>query len=289
MQVEILERVTSFTSLGIRFWDVALDRPVAEDLAVVAWPLEDSMARPVRAFRTRSGVYALMGLPGLAAVERGNADAGSPGGRGFLVEVADPAGTYLPVAFAIDLPLPYRDVFLGPNAGSPAEQPGFLLMSAPQRRRPSWIGAVRGELALAADRRLAAHAVVTVRDPDGAAWSGIADAAGRFAVFVPWPEPEATASASPGIGGGQPLAGQSWELEISVSHGPEPLPPLPGSELPDYGAILEQAPAVVWTDPPGAGAPPGPDWTGRLEFGGELVPRTRGLSQLLIGPAPASP
>jgi hypothetical protein len=290
MQVDILEHVSAFTSLGIRFWDAALNRPVAQRLSVSARPLDDPAARAVPAFRTLSGIEAMMGLPGLRAIEQADPDVGSPATRSFVVEVADVGGTFLPVAFTVDLPLPYRGLFLGPTAGSPIAQPGFLLFSAPQRRRPGWLAAVRGELALAADEdRPAAHAVVSIADPDGAEWNGIADAEGRFAVLLPWPAPAATLAGSPGTGGGQPLAGQSWDLTLRVAHGPGALPPLPGTILPDYGAILAQAPADLWADPPGAGSPSAPDWTGRLDFGAELTVRTAGLSRLLVGPGPASP
>lgn len=69
MQVDILERVSAFTSLGIRFWDAALDRPVAERLSVSARPLQNPAARAVRAFRTLSGV----GGQGRSRADRGAA------------------------------------------------------------------------------------------------------------------------------------------------------------------------------------------------------------------------
>lgn len=290
MRVDILERVTAFTTLGIRFWDAALDRPVVESLMVTARPVDDPVtSRPVRAFRTISGVYALMGLPGLAAVEHATGDIGSPPTRGFIVTVSDPGSTFLPIAFTVDLPLPYRGLFLGPGTGSSPEPSGFLVVSAPQRRTPVGMAAVRGELALAATGAPAAHTVVTVTDPDGGEWQGVADTEGRFCVLLPWPEPVVALGGSPGTGGGQPLAGQSWSLTIEAACTSVPLPILPGTTLPDYGAILAQPPTDIWADAPGSGGMPASDWTGQLDYGAELVPRTTGLSKLLVGPAPVSP
>ena len=67
---------------------------------------------------------------------------------------------------------------------------------------------------------------------------------------------------------------------------PDGLPLLPGAGLPDLGDVLAQPAASVWADAPGEGGAPAPDWTGRLEQGEELVPRTAGSSRLLAGPAP---
>ena len=292
MTVEIIERDSRFAPLGIRFWDAALDRAAEEPIVALAFPAGAPFATPVRGRRTLSGAHAFLGLPGMGAVERGvGADPGSPPGsppatRPYVVQVADPSGTHLPIAFGLDLPLPYRGLFLGPGAGSPVAQPGFLLFPAPTRRRPGWLAAVRGEIGRADGTGPAAHAVVEVEDPDGAVWTGICDAQGRFAVLLPWPAPAVAPAGPPGVGGGAPLSGQVWDLTVSVRFDPDGLPLLPGAGLPDLGDVLAQSAASVWADAPGEGGAPAPDWTGRLEQGEELVPRTAGSSRLLAGPAP---
>lgn len=296
MSVRILERDPRYAAFGVRFWDGALDRAAEEPIVVTARPADDPFATPVRAGRTLSGAHAFLGLPGLASAERGGGalDPGSPPAsppptRPFVVEVRDPGGTHLPVAFSVDLPLPYRGLFLGPGAGSPAAQPGFLLFPAPTRRRPGWLAAVRGELARADGSGPAAHALVEVEDPDGAVWHGIADAAGRYAVLLPWPAPAVAPPGSPGLGGGVPVSAQGWDLTVSVRLAPAPLPVLAGTDLPDLADILTQPPAEIWAMAPGDGGAAEADWIGPLDQGEELTPRTDGLSHLLVGPAPGSP
>lgn len=285
MRVEILERVSAFTTLGIRFWDAALDRPVeSARLIVSARPANRPEARPVRAFRTASGVYALMGLPGLRRVETMAEDAPAAPRR-FVVEVDDPSGTFLSLAFAVELPLPYRGVLLGPEAGSPA-QPGFMLVPAPTRRAPAGHAVVRGELARAADGRPAAHAVVAATDPDGGVAEGVADAAGRFALLLPWPAPALPATASPGVGGAASVGAQGWDVAVSARLATPGPAPIPGFDRPDWGEVLAQPAADVWPAAPSAGGAPAPAWTGRLEAGADLVVRTAGLSRLLVGPPP---
>ena len=135
-----IEELDLFCPLGLRFWDPVLDRPVGEGLLVSAWPLP--AARPVtRAFRTRSGVYAFQRLPGLGPVERPSASdnapsaASPPGGRPFVVEVVDTRRRFLPAAVEIELPLPYRGVFLAQGPGAPASRPVLRRASSSSRRR----------------------------------------------------------------------------------------------------------------------------------------------------------
>ncbi|HLP57643.1 MAG TPA: hypothetical protein VK186_02380, partial [Candidatus Deferrimicrobium sp.] len=66
----MFEQVNTFTPLGIRFWDSALDRQVGDHLLVKAYPVH-GYGSPVHAFRSASGIYAFQGLPGLREIETG--------------------------------------------------------------------------------------------------------------------------------------------------------------------------------------------------------------------------
>src|SRR5580700_5097492 len=75
-----LETQRIFTPLGIRFWDFAQDRTVDDGLMVAAVSPVVGLS-PIAAVRTRSGVYAFQGLPGLHDVEyprRGSSGVSSP-------------------------------------------------------------------------------------------------------------------------------------------------------------------------------------------------------------------
>jgi hypothetical protein len=293
MTVDVLERISTFTTLGLRFWEAALDQQVRDGLVVTARP---AIARTVprrAATRTLSGVYAFPGLPGLRDVEHGLAGPGdSPGERRrFVIEVDDALRRYVPVAFDVELPLPYRGVFLfGGLHDSPGERPlGMLLYAAATRRRPTWIGAVAGELVDAATRRPAAHALLAATDPNGEVWHGVADEGGRFSVWMAYPAIEELPAGSPQPAGGVPLLERTWPIRLEVFYSPDTRRALPGTRLPDYGSVLTQQPAVVWDEAPEAGGAPALDWTGELRLGRELNPRTTGMTQLLVGPETTSP
>ncbi|MDA8018135.1 MAG: hypothetical protein MPN21_11875 [Thermoanaerobaculia bacterium] len=290
--VLVLEELTVFTPLGIRFWDPVLDGQVRDSLKVEAWPVPG--LRPVaRAQRTGSDIYAFHGLPGLLAVEYQLPEASQPSPpapRPFVVRVIDTARRFLPVAFRVELPLPYRGVFLGASASSPIESSpsGFLLFSSATRVRPPWLGAVRGELVDRVSGEPVANALVRV-DVDGEpSRYGLADETGRFAVFLPYPPPVDMLSGSP-PGGTPPLGDRTFPITLTVHSVGGGLSPLPGADLPDYGELLRQLPASVWPVAPDDGGVAEPQWHGDLRWGRELVVRTAGDSRLLITPAASPP
>ena len=292
--VRVLEQLSVFTPLGIRFWDPVLDRQVRDGLRVTAWPA--STQRPVvTAYRTQSDIYAFQDLPGLRDLEYGfsgqhTAPGSPPAQQRFVVQVEDARRRFLPVALAIDLPLPYRGVFPRNGVHSPAQTspPGFLLYSSIARPLPSWLAAVRGELIASTTGQAAAHAVIRVQiAANGRSWFGLSDEQGRFAVYLPYPTLGEGIGASPPLGQGS-LFTQSWPLSLQVYYQPE-LPVLAGSELPDYLDILSQTPAAIWQQPPSNGNTPTMEWAGVLEFGRELIVTTTGLTHLLISPAGSSP
>lgn len=282
MLVRALERDRTFTPLGIRFWDAALDRPVAEPLTAHAW-LRGSALPAVRAARSPSGVYSFHGLPGQASAERASPaqdrpeQAGPP--REYAIAVDDPAGQYLPAAFSVTLPLGYRGEFLSPVGGvaaSPPETAGrAYLFSAPGRRVPPGMAAIRADVADAAGAP-AAWAVLTATVA-GETRTGIADARGRAVVMIPFPTPERLRQGSPPVDGGT----ASWPVTLRARWQPaalrHPFPVRDGlnpawAGWPSLKSVLdEQGPAAVWTDEDG---PSAAEWTDTLVHGRELVLRT---------------
>jgi hypothetical protein len=148
---------------------------------------------------------------------------------------------------------------------------------------------VIGELIEAATGEPAAHAVVAATDPNGEVWHGVADAAGRYAVWMAYPAVDETPATSPPSGLGVPLLERTWPIRVEVFYSPGTRRPLPGTATPDYESVLSQHAASVWVDAPSAGGLETSEWTGDLRVGRELNPRTTGMTQLLVGPETSSP
>jgi hypothetical protein len=294
--VRVIEILSTFTPLGIRFWDSVLDAQVRDGLHVTARPFSAATTRPrATAYRTGSDIYAFGHLSGLEDFENGRLDPleeSSPSRRRpFIVEVSDTQGRYLDVAFQTDLPLAYRGLFLTGELSSPllSAPPGFFLYSAPSRIPPAWLASVRGQLLDATTGTAAAYALVQVEDPDGNQWFGISDAAGMFVVLLPYPTIAGGFVGSPLIGGEAPLHTRTWDLQISVRYSPDSLERLPFTGVPDYYSILSQVGGSVWPLNPSEGGASVPARTAALEYGRTLTIRTEGLSELLVSPEPTSP
>jgi hypothetical protein len=287
--IRVLERDRTFTPLGIRFWDAALQVPVAEPLTVYAW-LRDSPHPPTRAVRSSAGVYAFHGLPGQADAERPARGEEHPERVGpereYVIAVDDPAGRYLPEAFTVTLPLGYRGVFMEPfgtpAAGSPPEPQGrAYLFPSVGRLAPPGIAAIHAtlvdELSVGTDEeRPAAWAVLTATLA-GERYTGIADADGRVVVMLPFPTPERLRLGSPPVD----TRAATWPVTLSAAWEPSALRyPFPAREglnpawadRPSLKSILyEQGPAPVRVDEDAA---PVLEWTETLVHGRELVLRT---------------
>jgi hypothetical protein len=295
-QYRVLEQLDTFTPLGLRFWDPALDRAVADGLQVIAWPLH-LPGQKIVAVRNRSGIFTFRWLPGMRAIEHRYPDpdffdASVPQRRAFIVTVQDQLERFLPAAFRVDLPLPYGGVFLAESSASvPDGSPrGVHLFSAPSRRTDERLTAVRGELVDATTREPVPWAHVVVGAPHGAVFHGLADASGRFAVLMPFPSLEEGFAGSPGsFGHGSPIGDRGWDLTLAVNAQPRALATLPGTELPEYRSVLEQAPAELWRVEPDPSAISDPQLSLRLHFGEQLIVRTATLPELLVTPAPLSP
>lgn len=292
--IDIVEQIATFTPLGIRFWDPVYDGQIRDALRVTARP-ENGGGPTVRAYTTASSVYVFNRLPGLRSLEHrepnSEFDSSPPARRRFHVEIEDLRRRYLPVAFGIDLPLPYSGVFLDGAAASPFEPSpkGFHLYSAPTRKAPRWMGVVRGELAVSGANRRAAHAVVRVALPEGRIWHGMADSRGRFVVILPYPTISGGFGSSPPVAGGGALSTQTWTVTLEVLYEPGRLEALPETRVPEYRSIFQQGPATIWPVPQSEGGNEVAELTATLEFGRELILKTAGLSQLLVSPAGSSP
>lgn len=291
MDVRIIERISTYSALGLRFWDQDYSKLVEDGMIATARPWGAPNARARHAARSFSGALSFHGLPGLRSVENDGpgADLGSPPTRRYLIEVVDTKRRYAPAAFPVDLPLDYPGPFLGqPLPADPP--PGFLLLTGPDRpREPMW-ARVRGELAWAATGSPAGWAQVSVSDPDGRTWHGIAGPDGRFSVVLPWPSLDEVAVASPPTGAARSLTQRRWTLSIAVQAAPAGLVPITASGVPNYAEVLAQPGADIWSDAPDASPPPAPAATlsASIGFGETLVLRSGpSRSRLLLGPLPA--
>ncbi len=275
----VIEEISAFTPLGIRFWDPARDAQIRDGLHVVARPAT-APGPKAQAFRTGSDIYAFHNLGVAAPVDS------PPETRAFVVEISDRRRRYLPVAFDVDLPLPYSGVFLSGNGGSPpgSGPAGFYLYSAPTRPAAPGLAVIRGELFDLTGDHAAAHAVVRIVLPAQGSRYGIADEAGRFAVVFPYPAFEESLSGSPGSGEATPLSQRTWDFELEVYYDPAARQALAGTSIPEYSSILGQPLGSLWVSEPAspADAEAVQQWPGSLRLGRELVVKTEGRSQLLV-------
>ncbi len=287
--LEILETQTIFTPLGIRCWDPVYDRQVGEGLQVTARP--ETASGPVKyAFRTATRVYAFQNLPGLHEVTYPT-EAGSPSAR-VLISIEDNQQRFLPVALGIELPLPYRGLYLVDAPGSPLDDnpPGFYLFSAPARPVTAGIAVVRAHLLDQATRQPAAYAMLEVRVQSGGTWYGLADARGVVVVMFPYPTFLSTLDTSPPVPNPVPLNQQNWSLQVSVRYAPDTLVATV-LDMPDLASISRQPPGLIWSTVTG---PASNELLLNLIYGQELRLQTDGLpaseaATLLVSPATSPP
>jgi hypothetical protein len=293
-----LERTVLFAPFGVLFWDPATQTPVHTGLEVVH--RRDAQSAAVRAVPNRSGVYLLRGLPGLGDVERGAGAGPVPTGR-YRVEVTDPQGQFLPVAFDADLPTPIRGLFdpgcdfrgshlweVPSPPGSPVAPalPVVPLFSAPGRPLPPGMAVLRAQLRTVGGEA-AAWAVLETSVGDRATGLGVADGNGLATVVFPYPEPTALLLSPPGYGSSR-LSDQSWALDVHAYFGggspPSAAPVADPSGIPDLCDLLDQHPVTLLADESGT-----PLSSVDLRYGRELVLRTSPHSILLFVPAGSPP
>jgi len=296
VQVRVLEERTVRTLLGIQFWDPALDEPVRDGLRVRA-RRADGDGPERTAVRTSSGLWAFHRLPGLSALERGEEPEAaspppSPSAR-FLVSVEDARRRFLPLAFTVDLPLPYRGPWnpgleASPQSAAPAR---CYLFSSANRPAGPGLATVRAQIAdgdrLGPDGEPApaAWALLELELEGGGRWYGLADSRGSAGVLLPWPTVTGTIATSPPNGTFPPLARQRWRVTARVRWSPGlPIHPVAGG-APDLRALRRQEPARLWPD----AGPTVPELEAELAYGRELVLRTSGRPELLVEAAGSPP
>lgn len=297
-----LETQRIFTPLGIRFWDFAQDRTVEDGLAAYAVSPVPGL-EPIPATRTASGIYAFQGLPGLREVEyppsNSNSPTSPPRAVPFVIFVYDLLNRYLSQAFTLELPLPYRGIFLSNEVTSP---PGAAarayLFSAPTRSVPSGCAAIRAQLwdkAANAPMKFAALQVSVA----GNRWTGISDQNGAVAVLFPYPPLDQLSLGSPPGSGQGSIYNTTWPVSVQIQSQPSQLKfplgamtnlPVSWMATPSLKSVLnDQGSATIWNTEAG---PPAVTFSATLPYGAELVLRTGAIvtekfsGSLLITPAP---
>jgi hypothetical protein len=287
-----LERQTTLTLLGIRFWDPATDRQVSDGLTVVARP-QTAPHLAVAGRRTPSGVYAFQGLPGLETAEYPLIDPppGNPFGQPpdqppasppqthpYWVDVVDRHGRFSPLRFDLTLPLPYRGVYRPAANGSPPENSPdrIYLFSSPARQAAPGLAVIRTCLQVRATGEPAAFALLEV-EVAGRRWYGVADRRGCTAVFLPYPTFITQLGTSPP---GLPPADQQWPVTVRLRHDPDLIATLDAGTIPDLRQIRNQPQVSLWptADHPADEA----GWI--LTYGAELILRTDERPILWLGP-----
>src|SRR5688572_22349470 len=186
--------------LGLRFWDVAAATSVVDGLQVEVY-LRTRPATRWRVLPNRSAVYVAHHLPGMRAFEfdeadpaqavwQNLADASPSLVAGYRIEVRDPQGRFLPLAFDAQLParglLALPAPWLSPPSGlidagaatSPPMIAPIPLFSAPGRPVPEPLAVVRAQLRQAGAAGPAAWALLEARVDDVTVGFGMADREG---------------------------------------------------------------------------------------------------------------
>lgn len=277
----LMERVVSFTTLGVRFWDAARDARLDDGLVVRA--RLDGAPREVRqADVTHAGVYAFRRLPRMHDVEYPFPPEPVLGSSvvlpaiPFIVDVRDTKGRFVPMAFRVDVP--FRGVFpTGFVNGTPGDVPGFFLFSAAGRATPAKLAGVRMSLALEATGAPASHAVAELTLPDGSLVYAVAGEDAQATAIFPYPVFDAT-PATP-LTPDQARAPAAWPLSLRVLYEPARQAPLGDGLPPDTAELFQQAPVNIRGS---AANPPADHIDITLVFGRDLVLRTDDQPNLLI-------
>jgi hypothetical protein len=282
--VTVMERVITYTPLGIRFWDAARDTEVVDGLVVTARQ-GSHPERSVRAVATRSGVHAFFGLPGLRSIEHPSDPqtglASPPQVERYIVDVIDPLRRFVPVAFQVDAP--FEGVFpVGVAAGGGAPGggvPGFFLFPSATATTSAALAVVRADIIDASTDAPASHAVVELTPVGGSRVFGIADNAGRVTLMFPHPRfaPAVLSPPPTPLDARQP---PSWAATVRVRFQRAAQASLGPDLPPDLASLFAQPTAPIWATSAG---PPAMDLGVTLVLGQETVLRTDGEPRLLVG------
>ncbi len=285
---QLSEVISRNTLLGIRFWDPALDEQIRYGLNVVLFSINNKLKK-IRANCTRSGIYAFNDIPGMIDLETPlkNVDTifMSPvETKQYVLEVHDPKERFISVALLIELPLPYKGLFLvDDNSASPGNPPrGFNLYSSINRSSASQFTFVRGELVDRNSGLPATNAIVRIETEDEFRWYGISDKDGKFSVMMPYPFINMSFGSSPPSSDGVRLFQRTWTVSITVLYEPLAQVPLVGSELPDYSSVLNQEQASMYTELPETDVGEVMEMQIELAYGRDLIVKTEGFSELYV-------
>lgn len=253
-----LETVAYRAPLALRVTDASTGGAVADGLVATAWPAGDPTAARTARKSTISELLGFGTLPGLRSLELAAAKGDNRPTfppvqrRPFVVRVLDTFARFLPQLITVDVP---RSSALD-----------VALFSAPGRPRlPGW-ATVSGEVHVSGNGAATAWAVIRL-DDGASTFDAVTDEAGRFLIYLPYPE------ALPPLAGNPPPAGGiglvSWPLTCTVRAEPAallwPVPEGPGVP-PEISSIRGQAAAQIST---GAGSQP--SVTATLQFGTPLL------------------
>ena len=300
----LIEPLTHVTLFGLGLWDAATNRLVSEGMAVRVFRLAGTRpVEPVLARANRRGIFVAHGVPGLRVLEAGTGDDGFwaalPPPRPFLVEVRDLLERFTPFVVHVGLPVRrggQREGLVVPPCiaelaplepvASPPLVPAYVpLFPTAARTVHAGMAAVRATLVDAITGTPAEYAVLEVRESGRVIARGIADARGEVAAVFAYPEPPAAPPSSPPgpAARPQPLAQQTWDLDISIRYRrdllrytPDPVRP----PLADLCDVVQQPPAAATTS-----SPPTTVAEATLRYGEELVLGGDAGAELLISPA----
>jgi len=287
--LQVLQRNAA---IGVRFWDVATASSVIDGLVVEVFPRSNPRARK-RALPNGSCIYVAHSVSGLKdfefdatdSIEELWANAVTSPLAGYRIEVRDPFGRFLPLAFDANLPVrgllsvlapglspPLPIVWPG-DTGSPplllAEQiPLFPVASRPV---PHPLAVVYAQLRELGSSRIPAWSLLGVSIDGVMRGLGLADRQGRVAVMFPYPEPPRIPLASPP----EARSDFRWTVKLSAfcaTGSPALAPEAP--EIPDLADVLAQlaTPCEVIDSV----LSPAASW--RLDYRVPLTARTEGVS-----------
>jgi len=287
-RVTVLERIRRASALAIRFWDVALDRQVTSGLQVVA--CLHGQKKPIAlAAPNRSGVYVFAHLPGLREFEFADHDLLGPIPENQLqkydIHVKDHQQRFLAVSFR--LTAPFLGIFpAGEGLASPLPFWGLDLFSQASRKTPAGFAAVYAELRDSGRETPAAYAHFEVETEDGKVHHGIADAAGKAAVYFPYPPVQLPLASSPFSGGPVSLSAHTWPLRCRVYYAPDQQQKLSAFDEPNLKSILEQDQAMVQLRRSGV---PVSEIETSIQLNVPAVLRSEGESVLLVAETTSPP
>lgn len=272
-------------AIGLRFRDVSGDTSPITGLVVEIYLRMNPRTRK-RAVANRSGLYVAyitsgprdFGYDDANPVDERWADAW----HACRVEVQDPYGRFLPLAFDADLmpadspdamqpwlPAP-QVVSLAGNDQAPRQRliEDLPLFPAPGRPLPCLLAVIHAQLRESGSLRVPAWSLLGVSIDGLACGIGLADKQGRVAVMFPYPEPPRQPLNSPP----QERSDFRWTVDLSAFWSPAS-PSEAAPAMPDLAQVLAQlaTPCRVIDSTASPAAPR------RLDYRVPLTARTEGL------------